>query len=102
MSQCSVFSHTSVTQQSAPLVNCTQKKVKTRRGGRGGRKLPSYPQKRICNSAAGSPNYSGAVLKSATRQREREKNKKRQKEGEKYMRERADGERGERGEPFCK
>lgn len=42
-----------------------------------GRTLP-YPQKRICNSAASSPNYSGALLKSATKAGRRERSKRRE------------------------
>lgn len=63
---CSASSHTFKEHKSAPLV---------KKGGEGevGRTLP-YPQQRICNSAARSPNYSEALLKSETKpgQRERE------------------------------
>lgn len=67
---CSVSSHTSLTQQSAPLVKCI-KKFKASRGEEGGEK------KRICNSAASSPNYSEALLKSATRAGWRKEERKR-------------------------
>lgn len=83
------------------MVNCI-KKLRLFQTEEGGKKLPS-PQKRICNSAASSPNYSGALLKSATRQKEREK-KKRQMEGEKDMRKGAESksEGKERVTSFCK
>lgn len=44
---------------------------------------------RICNSAPSSPNYSGALLKSATRQREKKRVRLEEKEGST-----SEGERG--------
>lgn len=62
------------------------KKKKLKQGGEEvGGTLP-YPQKRICNSAASSPNYSGALLKSATKLRQRKSEKKSQKEREREKR----------------
>lgn len=80
----SMSSHTSVTQQAVSSFGQLYENVrKAKEGGGGGEEGGKTPQKRICNSAPSSPNYSGALLKSATRQREK---KKRQMVGERGSR----------------
>lgn len=68
---CFMLPHTSLTPQT--VCSLGQLYENLRKGDKGGRKSSPSPQKRICNSAASGPNYSEALLKSATRDEERKR-----------------------------
>lgn len=71
-------------------------------GGGGERETPISTEKNLQLSGYSSPNYSGALLKSATRQREREKKKGADGGREKCEEEGSRKSKGERLTSFCK